>query len=85
MFVKTQTDVWIYAFINALSLLIGQLILWPFLLKSINFEKPNFKIVFSHLKPNLTLFVSVVAVSIYTLMDKIMIVDTRIEKLKSEG
>ena len=73
MFVRTENDVWIYALINTLSLLLGQLCLWPFVLKSTVFVKPNWTIVKSHLKPNIVLLVSVVAVSIYTLMDKIMI------------
>lgn len=73
IFVKDQGDVWVYALINAFSLLMGQVCLWPFLLKQVDWVKPDWKTVFSHFKPNLVLFVSVVAVSIYTLMDKIMI------------
>lgn len=71
--VKDVNDVWIYALINAISLFVGQACLWPFVKKHVNLEKPNFKIIKSHLKPNCSLFVSFVAVSIYTLMDKVMI------------
>ncbi|WP_066717478.1 flippase [Clostridium sp. Marseille-P299] len=71
--VRTQNDVWIYTLINAISTLAGQVLIWPFLLKNTNFVKPNWEIIKGHFKPNCILFVSVVAVSIYTLMDKIMI------------
>lgn len=81
LFVKKQGDVWIYVLINTLSLLLGQLCLWPFLLKQVYWVKPNIKKICNHLQPNLVLFVSVVAVSFYNLMDKIMIevLSSRIE------
>lgn len=72
-FVRNESDIWIYILINALSLLIGQLCLWPFLLKHIKFVRPKWKLVKCHFRPNMILFVSVVAVSIYTLVDKIML------------
>lgn len=73
IFVKNASDVWIYVLINALSLLVGQLCMWPFLLKEIKWTAPHWDIIKQHFKPNMILFVSVVAVSVYTLMDKIMI------------
>lgn len=73
VFVRTRDDVWVYVFINALSLMFGQVCLWPFIKKYVSFEKPNWSIIKSHLKPNCVLMVSVLAVSIYTLMDKIML------------
>ena len=51
----------------------GQLCLWPFVFKYVFFEKHNWSIIRSHFKPNCILMISVIAVSIYTLMDKIMI------------
>lgn len=72
-FVKNERDVWIYALVNSISLFLGQLCLWPFIMKRIRLVKPKWKKVAAHLKPNMVLFVSVVAVSVYTLMDKIMI------------
>lgn len=73
LFVQSPSDVWIYVLINTLSLLLGQLCMWPLLHKYVDFARLDWTIVKSHLRPNLILFVSVVAVSIYTLMDKIMI------------
>lgn len=72
-FVKERGDTWIYVLINSLSLLIGQLCLWPFAFKYISWKKPNWSIIRSHFKPNCVLMISVIAVSVYTLMDKIMI------------
>ena len=73
LFVRTNDDVWIYVLINALSLMIGQLCLWPFIKRYVSFEKPNFRMILSHFKPNCVLMVSVLAVSVYTLLDKIML------------
>lgn len=73
LFVREHGDVWIYVLINALSLLIGQICLWPFILKKVDWVRPQWDKIKKHFKPNLILFVSVLAVSIYTLMDKIMI------------
>ena len=73
LFVDDRTDVWLYALINALSLLVGQLCLWPFLRRYVVWKKPQWRLMISHLKPNCILMVSVIAVSLYTLMDKIMI------------
>lgn len=73
LFVKDNNDVHIYIFINAISLLLGQICLWPIILKQVFFIRPRWDKIKAHLKPNLILSVSVIAVSIYTLMDKIMI------------
>lgn len=73
IFVKDIKDVWIYTLINSLSLLIGQICLWPNILKNISITKPKKELILNHLKPNLILFISVVAVSAHTLMDKVML------------
>lgn len=73
IFVKNQNDLYKYSFILAIGQFISQLILWPFLLKEINLKKPSLDGVKEHIKPILTLFIPVIAISIYNLMDKIMI------------
>ena len=73
VFVKERGDAWVYVLINSLSLLMGQLCLWPFVFKYVSWKKPNWNIIRSHFKPNCVLMISVIAVSVYTLMDKIMI------------
>jgi O-antigen/teichoic acid export membrane protein len=73
LFVKTEEDVWIYILINTLSLFAGQIVLWPFMLKQVRFCKPEWHEIRKQLRPNLILMVSLVAVSVYVLMDRIMI------------
>ena len=73
LFVRTSGDVWIYTLILALSTLISQLVLWPSLIKRIRPVIPKKKEILKHLKPCLILFVPVVAVSLYKVMDKIML------------
>ena len=48
-------------------------VLWPFVKKEVDWVKPHFKGIIKHIKPNLVLFIPVIAVSIYKVMDKIML------------
>ncbi len=73
MFLKKPTDLWIYTIIMSVGTLISQLMVWPFIKKYIIWVRPNLKGILVHLKPNLTLFVPVLAISIYKIMDKIML------------
>ena len=73
MFVKTPNDVWKYTAILAGSTLFSNVILFSFLHKYIKFTRVNKKDIFKHFKPNLIMFLPVIAVSIYKIMDKIMI------------
>lgn len=73
IFVKDSNDLWIYTLIMALGTLLSQMMLWPFMKRYIIWIKPTFKGIRSHLKPNLILFVPVLAISIYKIMDKIML------------
>jgi O-antigen/teichoic acid export membrane protein len=73
IFVKTQDDLKLYALIMTLGTLLGQLSVWPFLKKYIHFARPSFRDVVQHIRPNLVLFIPVIAVSLYKIMDKIML------------
>ena len=73
VFVKSSNDLWLYTLIIALSTLISGIVVWPFVLKHIDFIKPSWEGIKNHIKPNLVLFWPVIAVSIYNLMDKIML------------
>lgn len=72
-FVKSKSDVYIYIAIMAFSALLSQLCLWPYLKKFIYFVKPSWKKILHHFKPNFILFIPVIAVSIYKIMDKVML------------
>lgn len=72
-FVKKQEDIYIYVLIIALSALISQLSVWPFLKKEVVWIRPSWLLMKQHIVPNLILFIPVIAVSLYKIMDKIMI------------
>lgn len=71
--VKTSEDLWIYILILSLSILFGNLTLWPYLktiVKRPNFGTLNLK---KHIKPSLSLFVPQVATQIYLVLNKTML------------
>lgn len=73
IFVKTKNDLAIYFLIMGLSYLLSNLLLWTRIRRYVTFYKPTFHEIFVHLKPNLILFIPILAISIYRVMDKIMI------------
>lgn len=72
-FIKTKDDLILYFIIMSFSFLLSNLLLWPKLLRATVFSFPSLKSVVAHIKPNLLLFIPVLAMSIYRVMDKIMI------------
>lgn len=73
LFVKTEQDVGIYTLILSIGFLGGQVFVWPLLRKYVVFVKPTKPEVIKHIKPNLILFLPAIAVSLYKIMDKIML------------
>lgn len=73
IFVRNSNDINKYCCIFSLSFLISQLCLWPFVRNDIDFVKPEWKEIRKHIKPNLILFVTVLLVSLFKIMDKIML------------
>lgn len=73
VFVKKQSDVISYCLILSISTLISQVCLWPYVKKHIRFCIPSLSNIRKHIKPNLFLFLTVIAVSVYKIMDKIML------------
>lgn len=71
--VKDKADVWIYTLIMSLSTFFSTFVLMLFLKNRIVFIRPSWKEIIKHIKPNLVLFVPVISVSIYKIMDKIML------------
>ena len=71
--IKKPDDIWKYTIILAGSTLISNIILFSFLKKNIKIKKVTIKDITKHIKPNLILFLPVIAVSIYKIMDKIML------------
>lgn len=73
VFVKDGSDLPVYTAIIAGGSLLSMLAVWPFIIKHIPFVKPSFSGIISHIKPNLVLFLPVIAISIYNIMDKLML------------
>lgn len=72
-FIKNSSDVWKYCLILNVGIFASQVALWPMVRRYINFYRPNFREVCVHIKPNCILFLTVIAVSLYKIMDKIML------------
>lgn len=73
IFVKEYSDLYIYSLIIAVSALLSQLILWRFITRYISFTKVTLNDVKNQIRPILILFIPVIAISVYKIMDKIMI------------
>lgn len=73
IFVKKTNDLIAYILIMVLGRLLGLISVLPILKKYIVIVKVNYKDVLKHIKPNLILFIPVLAVSLYKIMDKIML------------
>lgn len=73
IFVKSPADLYKYTLIMAVGTLSGQLVLWGFLKNYVQKAQITLSEVKKHIKPNLVLFVPVIAVSIYISMDKILL------------
>lgn len=73
VFVREPGDVWKYTLIMGMGTLIGTSAVWMFLPKYVKFSRFTVREMFRHLKPMLVLFFAVIAISIYSYMDKIML------------
>lgn len=73
VFVRTYGDLWKYVAIVAGGYLVNQLLIWPFVHRYVDFYRPSFAEMRRHLRPSLNLFLPVVAISLYTILDKIML------------
>ena len=73
LFVRDCDDTLIYCFILVIGILVNQLCAWPIAMRIVRFRKVPIASVVRHLRPNLLLVLSVISVTIYKSMDKIML------------
>lgn len=73
LLVKSKEDLWIYTSIYAVSMLLSTIALWPYARKEVHYHLPKTGDVLKHLKPNMVMFIPVIAISIYKYMDKLML------------
>ena len=72
LFVKDNSDIYLYAIIVSLTTLIPNVLLWPGIHKHVNFSLKNISLK-THIKYILGFFIPSIAVTIYTVLDKTMI------------
>lgn len=73
IFVKDSEGLWIYTVIMAGGTLLSQSMLWVFIKKYVSFNRSTLSGIIKHIRPNIVLFIPVIAISIYKIMDKIML------------
>lgn len=73
VFVRGENAVFNYLVLMSVSLTVSVAVLWPFVLSEFSFLLPTFDGVKKHIKPNIILFVPVIAISLYTIFDKVML------------
>lgn len=73
VFIKEPTDVYNYALIYWVGHMVAQLYLVIILKKYVRIVKIGWKDILPHIKPNLILFIPVIAITLYKQMDKTML------------
>lgn len=72
-FVKDEKDLGIYILILSISMLLGNITLWPYIFKMIDKPKLSKINIKQHLLPSLSLFVPQIATQIYLVLNKTML------------
>lgn len=70
IFVRTPNDLWLYILLLALSTLIGNMTVWPFLRREISKVSLRSLNIFQHLRPVSMLLLPQVSITIYTSLNK---------------
>lgn len=73
LLVKKPEDLWLYALIMSTGTLANQVVLWFYIPRYISFVRITIKDVLKHIKPNIVLFIPLLAMSVYHIMDKTML------------
>ena len=73
LFVKNEKDLIVYTLIMTGGLFLGNISVFSFLKREIDFVPPSLKKIKKHIKPIFVLFVPVIAVTLYKRIDKVML------------
>jgi len=73
LLIKKPSDYILYALINVLSTLFGTSIMWFYLPKNLKITNFSFEEIKNHLFGSLKLFIPILAIQIYTVLDKTMV------------
>lgn len=73
LLVKKSDDLWLYTLIMGMGILISQMVLWIYVPKIVHAQKITCSEIIEHVKPNILLFIPLLAMSVYHIMDKTML------------
>ena len=73
VFVNKPTDLWVYTLIMTGGTLLSNVVLWFYIPKTVSIVRVRPRDFLPHIKPNLILFVPLLAMSVYHTMDKTML------------
>ena len=73
LLIRKQEDLGLYVIIMAGDAVLSSLVVWPFLRRSIGLEMPRWDEMKTHLKPIMILFIPILAMSVFHIMDKTML------------
>lgn len=73
IFVRTYSDLWIYVLITSFGSLCGNLIMWWGINNYVHLIRIHFSDIIREIKPVSIVFISFIAIEIYTVLDKFMI------------
>lgn len=73
IFVRNKECLYVYTLVLSLGTLANQLVAWGYIKKKITFVRVKKEDILKHIKPNLILFIPIIAVSLYKIMDKVML------------
>lgn len=73
LFVKKPDDIFVYVLIMAGDAVVTNAVLWPFLIRDISFKRPSLHLMREHISPICVLFVPILAMSVFHIMDKSML------------
>lgn len=73
LFVRHSNHLYLYTAIMSGSMAISQILLWPSLFKTISYKRPKWNDIKSHIAPILKLFIPVLGLSVFHIMDKTML------------
>lgn len=73
IFVKSYEDLYKYITINAIMIMLGNLVMWMYVPRTVLRVKVNFKDILTHIFPTIQLFIPQIATQVYLVLDKTML------------
>lgn len=71
--VKKEEDIWVYALIMTVSVVISLFFVWPMVFQKTDWVKPNLDTITKHIKPDVVLLIPIIASSVFSYLDNLMI------------